>query len=107
MKTFDEQLADHKTAFEDGTLEPWDVQHARAVASGRPWRDVRDYYIGGGDPMKGRVVIYLTDEEIAEAQQAAAADAAAQAAQPTPAQQLVEQIKSDPAALAALKAATK
>lgn len=67
MKTFEEQLADHKAAFDAGTLESFEAQHSRAVASGRPWRDVRDFYIGKGDPEKGRVIIYLTDAEIQEA----------------------------------------
>ena len=66
MKTFDEQLADHKAAFYAGILESWEVQHARAIAGTRPWRDVRDYEIGLGDPGRGRVIIYFTDAEMAE-----------------------------------------
>jgi len=87
MKTFDEQLNEHYAAHEAGTLEPWDAQYSAAVASGRPWRDVRDFHMGFGSdpetPNKGRVVIYLTDDDIADAQAATLAEKAAKLAEPT------------------------
>lgn len=89
MKTFDEQLNDHYAAFEAGTLDSWEVQLARAQAGTRLWRDVRDHVMGfGSDPEQpnlGRVVIYFTDEEVAQVQQQQQ-----QAVPPTPAQQIVD-----------------
>lgn len=64
MKNYEEQLADHYAAAAAGTLRPFEEQLAEAQASGRPWRDVRDWKIGQGDPMRGRVIIYLDDAEI-------------------------------------------
>jgi hypothetical protein len=87
MKTFDEQLNEHYAAHDAGTLESWDVQYAAAVASGKPWRDVRDFHMGFGSdpetPYKGRVVIYLTHDEIAQAQAATLAEQSAKPAEPT------------------------
>lgn len=70
MKTYAEQIADHMAAKEAGTLEPWDMQLAEAVAGSRPWIDVCHIGLGfGSDPEHpdlGRVIVYMTDAEIAE-----------------------------------------
>lgn len=105
MKDFDGQLADHYAAFDAGTLEPWEVQYQRAVESGRPWRDVRDFIMGFGknpeNPNQGRVVIYLTDEEIAQAAIDTANEITARQAPPTK-EQLQAELQVLTAKIAAL-----
>lgn len=58
MKSYLEQLEDHKKSYTEGKLKPYNEQLREAKASGRPYRTRIEPW--------GHLIIYMTDEEIAE-----------------------------------------